>query len=99
MENAQHFSRLNDDSVAVTAGIAGRVQGAVLSQLDRRSAPEVEVPPPPAHQLVPALLEPTELGRGETALAEDLPSLQMHPRPPARGADLHPLRRDAEGER
>src|SRR3954454_6975128 len=80
-ENAQHFSRLHDESVAAAAWISGGIETAVLEQLDRRSAAEVEVPPPPAHELVAPLLEPVELGGLGTALTVEVRFIEVDARP------------------
>src|SRR5438045_4653443 len=90
-KNAQHFSRLHDDAVAAAARVAGRGEGSVFAMLDGRGAAEIEVPPPPAHELVAPALEPVELGRVEPPFAVDMRILEMNARLLDGGADVHPV--------
>src|SRR2546425_723031 len=59
----------DDDPVAAAARVAGGGERPARCKLDRGDAAEVEVPPPPARQLVAALLEAIELPRVRAALA------------------------------
>ena len=89
-ESAQHFSRMSyNNAVAAAAWISRGSETAVLEQLDRRSAAEKEIPPPPAHELVAPVLEPVELGRVGAALAVKVRFLEMHARLSDRLAHIH----------
>src|SRR5207244_3080623 len=96
--NAQHFRDLHDDAVAAAARVAGRGEGSVFAMLDGRGAAEIEVPPPPAHELVAPALEPVELGRVEPPFAVDMRILEMNARLLDGGADVHPVDDDVEDE-
>src|SRR6476620_11462390 len=97
-ENAQHFSRLDDNSMAASPRIAGCVERAVFAELDCRSAAEIKVPRPPADELVAPFLEPVELGGVGAAFAVDMGLFEVHAGTGDRTAHVHAVGSDVEDD-
>ena len=71
-------SAVDDDSMASPAGVACRCQRPVRPHLDRGGAAEVQVPAPPADDVVAAAVELVQRGGIVTSLAVDVAVVQVN---------------------